>query len=112
MAIHCVFISSTKRRARTIDRAIRTRFHDVHRLGDELWLVDSGHDADRVAATMRDVVNSADRLFVAALTRDYVPALTTEANGWLTAPERSWRQRERAGGEVHGDMPSLFSAAA
>ena len=111
MAIHCVFISSTRRPGKAIDRVLRTRFHDVHRLGDQVWLVDSAHDADRVAATLEDVVNRKDGLFVAGLTRDYVPALTSEANGWLTAPERSWRQRGNGLG-AGGEAPSFLSAAA
>lgn len=111
MSIHCVFISSTKSDGATIDRALRQRFPDVYRVGTELWLVDTGHGADGIAEAMRPVISGRDKLFVAAMTRDFVPILSSAARLWLTAPERSWRERNvgRGLGEAEG---SPFAIAA
>ncbi|WMS43009.1 hypothetical protein RDV64_00990 [Acuticoccus sp. MNP-M23] len=95
MAIHCVFISSTTRDGSSIDATLRQRFSEVYRVGVEFWLVDTAHDADYVATSMRSIISGRDKLFVAAMTRDFVPVLSAAAQLWLTAPNRSWR--------LHGD---------
>ena len=111
MSILCVYISSTTRDGNAIDRELRKGFHDVYRVGADFWLVDTGHAADHVADAMQHILTGSDKMFVAAMTRDFVPVLSNAAKGWLAAPERSWRER-RTGtgtGEASG---SLFSIAA
>ena len=111
MAIHCVFISSTTRDGSFIDAALRQRFAEVYRVGVEFWLVDTAHDADYLATSMRALISGRDKLFVAVMTRDFVPVLSAAAQLWLTAPARSWSLHgDGCGREELGDSP--FRAAA
>ncbi|MEM6761857.1 MAG: hypothetical protein AAF615_03170 [Pseudomonadota bacterium] len=111
MAIHCVFISSPTKDSALVDRALRERFADVYRVGVEFWLVDSGHDADQVAGGMRQLLSGRDKLFVAVLTRDFVPILSSAARLWLTSPDRSWRLHDDGRGRGDADGPLIRAAA-
>ncbi|MEM7695062.1 MAG: hypothetical protein AAF318_11465 [Pseudomonadota bacterium] len=111
MAVHCVFISSQAKDGAAIDTALRERFDAVYRVGVEFWLVDTAHDAEELAGAMRAVLSARDKLFVAAMTRDFVPILSDAAKVWLTAPGRSFRVPARGRGLEEGG-PSLFAKAA
>lgn len=111
MAVHGVFVSPKSRNGNAIDRGLRERFADVYRVGVEFWLVDSGRDAEGVAAQVREVLGRGDKLFVAALTRDTAAQLSAAARLWLMAPERSWRGRGTGLGEAPAQESLLAFAA-
>ncbi len=111
MAVHGVFISSKTTDGVAIDRALRSRFADVYRVGVEFWLVDTARDADQVVASMKPALAAADKMFVAALTRDAVPVLSPAAHQWLTSPARTWRERADGRGTVPASDTPLTLAA-
>ncbi len=111
MSIHCVYISSASKDGNAVDAELRRRFHDVYRVGTDFWLVDTGHAADHVADAMQHILTGSDKMFVAAMTRDFVPVLSAAAKGWLVAPERSWREH-RSGSGTGEAAGSLFAIAA
>jgi len=111
MAIHSVFIASAAGDGTAVDRALRGRFAEVYRVGVEFWLVDSGLDAERVAAAVRSALPKGARTFVAALSRDFAEDLSDAARVWLTAPGRSWRERSNGLGRTAGTPPPIALAA-
>jgi len=111
MSIHCVFISSTTTDGALIDRELHQRFGHVQRVGAEFWLIDTGHAADQVAEAMQHILAPSDKMFVAAMTRDFVPVLPDAAKDWLVAPDRTWRRGQTGGAFSEADG-SLFSIAA
>lgn len=111
MSIHCVYISSTTKDGALIDRELKQRFSDVQQVGTEFWLIDTGHAADQVAEAMQHILAPSDKMFVAAMTRDFVPVLPEAAKDWLVAPDRSWRRNQKGAAFSEADG-SLFSIAA
>ena len=69
--------------------------------GEEIFL--AGPFGPTVLGTanvmMAAVLTGRDKLFVAAMTRDFVPILSDAAKTWLNAPERSWHKPRGGRGE-------------
>ncbi|MDQ0317365.1 hypothetical protein [Amorphus orientalis] len=93
MAVYTIYYGASPARSDAFDQALQERFGDVYRVSAELWLVDTGREADAIYGAMRQSVHQGDRLFIAEITRDFFPWLSQSALGWLFAPERSWKGR-------------------
>jgi len=111
MAVHGVFVSPKNKNGNQIDKALRQRFADVYRVGVEFWLVDSGRDAEGVAALVREALGRGDKMFVAVITQDTASQLSAAARMWLMSPERTWRGRRSGLGEAAADEAAFAFAA-
>lgn len=90
MAVFSLYVSRGEKDGAALDGVLRGHFSDIHQVADELWLVDTARDADAIVTLLRPHLSPADRLFVAAITRNFFPLQSEAALSWLTAPARSW----------------------
>ncbi|MEW5424426.1 hypothetical protein [Amorphus sp. 3PC139-8] len=93
MAVYTVYYGASATRSSDFDKTLSERFGETYRVSNELWLIDTGREADAIYGALKGSVHSGDRLFIAEITRDFFPWLSQSALGWLFAPERSWKGR-------------------
>ena len=93
MTVYSVYYGSDEARANAFDRELAERFGDTYRVSYDLWLIDTGREADAIFGSLRAAIGKADRLFIAEITRDFFPRLSESGLSWLFAPQRSWKGR-------------------